>query len=57
LNFVTRHRNVFTIPKAERIEHVRENAGASGWSLDSEDLRLLDLAFPPPAKDEPLDMI
>ena len=57
LNFLTRQANVFAIPKAARIEHVRENAGALGWSLSREDMALLDEAFPPPAKEVPLEMI
>ena len=56
LNFLTRRKSLFTIPKSSRPEHVRENAGATGWRLDDEDLKLIDTAFPPPAKDEPLDM-
>ena len=56
LNFLTRRKSLFTIPKSSRLEHVRENAGATGWKLDDEDLKLIDTAFPPPAKDEPLDM-
>lgn len=46
LNFLTRERNVFAIPKASRVEHVKENAGAAGWTLDPEDARALDAAFP-----------
>jgi diketogulonate reductase-like aldo/keto reductase len=57
LNFLTHHRNVFTIPKAGNTNHVRENAGAAGWELDAEDLRLIDSVFPPPQKDAPLDMV
>jgi diketogulonate reductase-like aldo/keto reductase len=57
LNFLTRRKNLFTIPKASSAEHVRENAGGTGWELTAEDLKLIDSVFPPPAKDEPLDMI
>jgi len=57
LNFLTRHQNVFAIPKSGRIEHVRENAGALGWSLTDEDLGVLDRAFPAPKKEMALDMI
>jgi diketogulonate reductase-like aldo/keto reductase len=56
LNFLTRRKSLFTIPKASHPDHVRENAGATGWKLDDEDLQLIDSAFPPPSKDEPLDM-
>jgi diketogulonate reductase-like aldo/keto reductase len=57
LNFLTRHGNAFAIPKSGNPEHVRENAGAVGWNLDDEDLKLINKVFPPPVKDEPLDMI
>jgi len=57
LNFLTRRPELFTIPKAEHVEHVRENAGASGWQLTTEDLKLIDEVFPLPGKDEPLDMM
>jgi diketogulonate reductase-like aldo/keto reductase len=46
LNFLTREANVFAIPKASRVEHVEENAGASGWELDAEDVAAIDAAFP-----------
>jgi diketogulonate reductase-like aldo/keto reductase len=46
LNFLTREPNVFAIPKASRIEHVKENAGAAGWQLDAQDVAALDAAFP-----------
>ena len=46
LNFLARHENVFVIPKAETEPHVRENAGASGWTLDDEDVAAIDEAFP-----------
>ena len=57
LNFLTRRKSLFAIPKSSNPKHVRENAGATGWKLDQEDLKLIDSVFPPPAKDEPLDML
>ncbi len=57
LNFLTRRPSLFTIPKAGNVDHVRENAGGSGWKLTPEDLKLIDEVFPLPGKDEPLDMI
>jgi len=57
LNFLTRRKSLFTIPKAGTREHVRENAGGAGWNLDAEDLKHLDSVFPVPDKDAPLDMI
>ncbi|HYR90663.1 MAG TPA: aldo/keto reductase [Terriglobia bacterium] len=56
LNFLTRRKSLFTIPKSSRPDHVRENAGATGWKLDDEDLELIDSVFPLPARNEPLDM-
>lgn len=46
LNFLTRERNAFAIPKASRREHVEENAGAAGWQLAAEDVSAIDAAFP-----------
>jgi len=57
LNFLTRRPSLFTIPKASNVEHVRENAGGTGWKLTEGDLKLIDSAFPPPGKDEELDML
>jgi diketogulonate reductase-like aldo/keto reductase len=57
LNFLTRHSNVFTIPKAARPEHVRENAGGAGWKLTAEELAAIDRAFPAPDHDVPLGVI
>lgn len=57
LNFLTRRKSLFTIPKASKIEHVRENAGGTGWDLTEEDLELIDSVFPPPAKNEQLEML
>jgi len=46
LNVLTRERNAFAIPKASRIEHVEENAGACGWRLRDEEVAAIDAAFP-----------
>lgn len=48
LRFLTRDPLVFAIPKAERVEHVRENAGGAGWPLDAEDVAAIEAAFPLP---------
>src|SRR5437764_1983289 len=37
LNFLTRRRSLFTIPKAGKVEHVRENSGGAGWKLTEDD--------------------
>jgi diketogulonate reductase-like aldo/keto reductase len=57
LNFLTRRKGLFAIPKSGNVDHVRENSGGVEWKLDQEDLDLIDSAFPVPVKDEPLDMI
>jgi diketogulonate reductase-like aldo/keto reductase len=57
LNFLTRRSSLFTIPKASSLEHVRENAGATGWQLTADDLALIDSVFSPPTKEQPLDML
>jgi diketogulonate reductase-like aldo/keto reductase len=57
LNFLTRRKSLFAIPKASSVSHVRENAGGTDWDLTAEDLKLIDSVFPPPDKDEPLDML
>ena len=57
LNFLTRHRNVFTIPKASNPQHTRENAAVAGWPLSEEEVRAIDKAFPAPTRDTPLGMI
>jgi diketogulonate reductase-like aldo/keto reductase len=57
LNYLTRHPNTFSIPKARRLEHLRENSIAADWRLDSKDLSAIDEAFPLPPDDAPLEMI
>jgi diketogulonate reductase-like aldo/keto reductase len=46
LNFLTRKPNAFAIPKASTLEHVEENAGASGWALTPDEVAAIDAAFP-----------
>jgi diketogulonate reductase-like aldo/keto reductase len=46
LNFLTRKPNAFAIPKASRVEHVEENAGAAGWMLAHDEVAAIDAAFP-----------
>ncbi|MHA1665691.1 MAG: aldo/keto reductase [Candidatus Njordarchaeales archaeon] len=42
LNWLISKPRVITIPKASSEEHIRENAGAMGWRLKEEDLKLLN---------------
>jgi len=46
LAFLTRDPALFTIPKAARVEHVEENAGAGDLKLDKQDVAEIDAAFP-----------
>jgi diketogulonate reductase-like aldo/keto reductase len=50
LAFLTRDSDLFAIPKASRIEHVRDNAGAQGFELGPEDIAAIDAAFPLPRR-------
>jgi len=45
LNFLTRRPALFTVPKASRAEHVRENAAALEFTLTPEELRAIERAF------------
>jgi len=45
LNWLIAKDPVVAIPKAVRLDHVRENAGAAGWKIIQEDLDKLDKAF------------
>jgi len=46
LAFLTRRPGMFAIPKASRLAHVKDNAGASDLVLSAEDLAAIDEAFP-----------
>jgi diketogulonate reductase-like aldo/keto reductase len=48
LAWLLRQEGAIVIPKASRLEHVRENRGALDVVLTEEDLAALDRAFPPP---------
>src|SRR5262249_35556591 len=48
LAFLVRLAGTFTIPKASRPEHVRENAGALDLTLTEEEVGALEQAFPVP---------
>ena len=57
LAWVLREPGVLAIPKASRIERVRENRAALDIALGAQDLAELDAAFRPPARKIPLEMI
>ncbi|HEX6970973.1 MAG TPA: aldo/keto reductase [Limnochordia bacterium] len=46
LNWIADHENVIAIPKASRLEHVRENAAAVERELEAEDKAAIAAAFP-----------
>jgi diketogulonate reductase-like aldo/keto reductase len=48
---------VVVIPKAGRLDHLRENAAALEIKLTKDDLAAIDRAFPPPKKKTPLEML
>jgi diketogulonate reductase-like aldo/keto reductase len=45
LNFLTTEENVIAIPKADNLEHVKENCSASGWRLSDEDVKRISEQF------------
>jgi diketogulonate reductase-like aldo/keto reductase len=56
LAWLLRQEDIIVIPKASRMEHVRENRAALDLKLTEEDLIELDRAFPPPSRKMPLAM-
>jgi diketogulonate reductase-like aldo/keto reductase len=57
LAWLLRRKDAMVIPKASRIEHVRENRRALDLTLTRQDLAAIDAAFPPPRRKTPLDML
>ena len=57
LAWLLRQPGTIVIPKAARLEHVRENRGALDVVLTDEDLAALDRAFPPPRGRSSLGML
>jgi len=57
LAWVLNQQGVMAIPKAANPRHVRENRAALELKLSPADLAELDQAFPPPTRQQPLDMI
>ena len=57
LAWVLRQRDMMVIPKAATLEHVRENRAALDIRLTDQDLGELDLAFPPPKRPRPLELL
>lgn len=57
LAWVLRQPDVIAIPKSASVERTLENAKALEITLDAEDLKMLDTAFPPPGRASPLAML
>lgn len=57
LAWVIRQEGVMAIPKASSVQHVAENAAALEVTLSSEELALINEAFPPPDRKLPLDLV
>ena len=57
LAWVLRRPDVIAIPKASRLEHVRENRAALDLVLSAGSVADLDTAAPPPRRSTPLEMI
>ena len=57
LAWLLRRNGTMVIPKASRLEHVRENRGALEVRLTADDLAALDRAFPPPHGPTALGML
>ena len=55
LRFLLRYPQMFVIPKAARLEHVTDNAGAANFELSAEHISAIDRAFPrgPPRRELP----
>ena len=57
LAWLLRQQGMIVIPKAARLEHVRDNRGALDVALTEEDLLALESAFPPPRGKSSLGML
>ncbi|ATZ11740.1 aldo/keto reductase [Erwinia amylovora] len=57
LAWVIRNDGVIAIPKASSIAHVKDNAAALGITFNSDELALINQAFPPPTVRVPLDVV
>ena len=57
LAWVIRQEGVLAIPKASSVRHVQENAAALNIRLSSEELAIINQAFPAPQHKMPLDVV
>lgn len=56
LTFVLSQENIIAIPKASKLEHMKQNINCLDINLDIEDLTLLNKEFPQPTRKLPLDI-
>ena len=57
LNFIVNHTKILTIPKTNHPDHVKQNSESIGWNLTKNEIADINMAFPVPMHDVPLDMI
>lgn len=57
LAWVLHQENVIAIPKSSLIDHIEQNFAALNLKLSADELAALDVAFSPPTKPVPLQMI
>ena len=57
LRFLLRYPNLFVIPKAARLEHVTDNAGAANFELSATEVTAIEAAFKrgPPRRELPMN--
>jgi diketogulonate reductase-like aldo/keto reductase len=57
LAWLLRQQGMIVIPKATKLDHVRDNRAAADLRLSDDDLAAIDRAFPPPTSRTPLGML
>jgi diketogulonate reductase-like aldo/keto reductase len=57
LAWVLRQPDMMVIPRARKLDHVRDNRAALDLGLDDADLAELDSAFPLPPSQQPLELL
>jgi diketogulonate reductase-like aldo/keto reductase len=57
LAWLLRRPDAIVIPKAAKVEHVRDNHNALGVALTRSELAEIDQAYPGPERKVPLDML
>jgi diketogulonate reductase-like aldo/keto reductase len=57
LAWALRRPGTIAIPRSGNPEHVQENAAARDITLTGDDLAALDAEFPPPRRQQPLEML